>query len=424
MAGSKDFVGRSLLEERRRKQRVKNAISYVVLSIGGLIMIIPFLWTILTALREPGDVFNLDLLGEPARGEVKVVLSSAASSDVLIPAGTGFVATNLDKRESDKIDVQEAYPDLTDEELEEKCPIEDYVVYFYSTKDVKISAGQTESPPIELVADRNTAAGNIEKETPISLVDKIEGVDVKKVEVLKPFSSGDDPVWRKFVKPWYKNFVEAWNAVPFEKYYINSIIVSVVGTFGQLITCILAAYAFARLQWPGRNKVFILYLASMMIPGMVTMIPVFILMKNLGLIDTLWAIILPSLFSAYGTFMLRQYFLAIPRDLEEAAFIDGANRIQILFQIIVPLSKAAIATLATFTFLWLWNDFLWPLVVLNSDEVKTLPVGLQTFQGEYGSLWHLVMAASLIVLIPVLVVYILNQKFITEGIMLSGFGGR
>jgi multiple sugar transport system permease protein len=158
----------------------------------------------------------------------------------------------------------------------------------------------------------------------------------------------------------------------------------------------------------------------MMVPGQVTMIPVFILFKNLGIIDTYAALILPAAFSAYGTFMLRQYFLSIPAALEEAAVIDGATKLQILIQIIVPLSKTALSTLAIFAFIYAWNDFMWPLIVINSDQKKTLPIMLQSFQTSYGAQWHLIMAASMIVLIPVITIFIFGQKYITRGIMMTG----
>ena len=215
----------------------------------------------------------------------------------------------------------------------------------------------------------------------------------------------------------FKNGIKVPN---FAAYYVNSIFVSIATTLFQLITCSLAAYAFARLRWPGRDKVFLTYLGTMMVPGQVTMIPIFILFKQLGFIDTYLALILPGAFSAYGTFMLRQYFLSIPRELEEAAFIDGANKLQILLSIIVPLSKTALSTLAIFVFLFVWNDFMWPMVVINSDALKTLPLGLMAFNSQYGGEYHLIMAGTLIVLIPVILVFIAGQKYITKGIMMTG----
>ena len=206
----------------------------------------------------------------------------------------------------------------------------------------------------------------------------------------------------------------------FARWYINSIIVAGAITFLQLVLCSLAAYAFARLKWPGRDKVFLAYLGTMMVPGQVTMIPVFIMMKNFGIIDSYLAVLLPGAFSAYGTFMLRQYFMSIPAALEEAAVIDGANKLQVLQLVIFPLSKTALSTLAIFTFLYSWNDFMWPMIVLHSDSLKTLPIGLQSFLSAYGSQWHLLMAGSLIALVPVIIIFCFGQKFITKGIMMTG----
>ena len=219
----------------------------------------------------------------------------------------------------------------------------------------------------------------------------------------------------------WKNYVEAWQSVPFGRFFLNSIFVSVLVTFGQLFTCSLAAYAFARLDFRAKDKLFLVYLATMMIPGTVTMIPVFILLKKIGWIDTYKALIIPGMFGgAYGTFLLRQFFLGIPRDLEDAARIDGCSTWGIYWRIILPLSKPALATLGTFIFLGAWNDFMWPLIVINSMEKKTLPIGLASFQGLYSTDWTLLMAASTIVLIPVLIVYIFNQRFFVRGIVLSG----
>lgn len=221
----------------------------------------------------------------------------------------------------------------------------------------------------------------------------------------------------------WRNYYEAWTAVPFARFFLNSVIVATIVTLGQVLTSSFAAFAFARLEFPGRDKLFLGYLATMMIPGQVTMIPVFILLKKLNWIDSYKALILPMMFTAYGTFMLRQFFLTIPKDLEDAAVIDGCGKLRIWATIIMPLSKAALATLTTFTFMGTWNNFLWPLIVTNKITMKTLPVGLQAFQGQYNTNWTLLMAASLIVLAPVLILYIFNQRFFTKGIVLSGLKG-
>jgi multiple sugar transport system permease protein len=221
----------------------------------------------------------------------------------------------------------------------------------------------------------------------------------------------------------WRNYLDAWNAVPFGRFYLNSIFIAVSQTFGVLLTSSLAAYAFARLEFPGRDKLFFLYLATMMLPGAVTMIPTFILMRMVGWIDTYKALIVPGLFTAYGTFLLRQFFMGIPGDLEDAARIDGCSKVGIYRHVVIPLSKPALATLGTMTFIGSWNNFMWPLIVTHSMEKKTLPIGLASFQGLYLTNWNLLMAASIIVMVPTLIVFIFNQRFFVEGIKLTGTKG-
>ncbi|MBI4373038.1 MAG: carbohydrate ABC transporter permease [Candidatus Omnitrophica bacterium] len=236
-----------------------------------------------------------------------------------------------------------------------------------------------------------------------------------------------------YQKPWWydwvpttfvwQNYTKAFKVVPFAKFYFNSIFVAVLTTFGQVATSALSAYAFARLRFPGRDKLFFAYLATMMIPGAVTMIPVFILLQQLGWIDTYKAVILPPIFIAYGTFMLRQFFLTLPKDLEDAAKIDGCNYFGIFWRILLPLSKPALATLTTFTFMGNWMSFMWPLIVLNSHEKFTLPVGLAYFQSLHTTDWTLLMAGSLMMILPILLLFIFNQRYFVEGIKLSGIKG-
>jgi multiple sugar transport system permease protein len=222
------------------------------------------------------------------------------------------------------------------------------------------------------------------------------------------------------------NYVEAWTALPFSTFFANSAIVTVSVTFGQLATCSLAGYAFARLRFPGRDTIFLCYLATMMVPFPVTMIPVFILMRQLHLVDTLPGLILPGLFSAWGTFLMRQFMLNIPRELEEAARIDGCSVAGIYARIIVPLSTPVFATLAIFTFLHHWNAFLWPLIMISSIGKKTLPLGLAMFRAQMSAIdipWHLVMAAATFSIVPILLVFVLAQKYYVRGIALTGLKG-
>jgi multiple sugar transport system permease protein len=231
------------------------------------------------------------------------------------------------------------------------------------------------------------------------------------------------PVWIPSPIAW-QNYVKTVTVMPFGRFYLNSLIVTISVTLLQILTSSLAAFAFARMRFPGRNLLFLLYLATLMIPFQVTMIPNFILVRLLGWYDTYQALILPPAFSAFSTFLLRQYFMGIPRDLDEAARIDGASSLRIWWQVIMPLAGPAIAALATFVSLNTWNDFLWPLIITNSPEMRTLPVGLSTFQGQFKTDWNLLMAGSVIAMLPVLLVYIIGQRWFIRGITLSGLGGR
>jgi multiple sugar transport system permease protein len=231
------------------------------------------------------------------------------------------------------------------------------------------------------------------------------------------------PIWIPRRLAW-ENYAQAIAAMPFGRFYLNSLIVASSVTALQLLTSSLAGFAFARLRFRGRDVLFLLYLATLMIPFQVTMIPNFILVRYLRWYDTYQALILPPSFSAFSTFLMRQYFLSIPLELDEAARVDGASSWRIWWQIVLPLSGPVIAALTIFLFLGAWNDFLWPLVVTNSLEMRTLPVGLSTFQGQYNVQWHLLMAGSVIALVPVLAVYIAGQNWFVQGITLSGMGGR
>ena len=220
------------------------------------------------------------------------------------------------------------------------------------------------------------------------------------------------------------NYVETFRVVPFGRYFVNSTVTAVTVTVVQILISSLAAFAFARLRFRGREPIFLLYLATLMIPAQVTLIPNFLIITRLHIYDTLLALILPGLFSALSTFLLRQYFRSIPMDLDEAARMDGASSFRIWWQVIVPLSWPVMAALGIFTFQATWNDFLWPLVVTSSDTVRTIPIGLSYFVGQYSTAWNLLMAGSVIALLPVLVIYMFAQKSFVQGITLTGMGGR
>ncbi len=223
----------------------------------------------------------------------------------------------------------------------------------------------------------------------------------------------------------WQNYVEAWNAAPFDTFYLNSILVSVAVVIGQLLTASLAGYSFARLRYPGRNIIFLLYLSTMMVPFTVILIPLFVQMRAFSWVNTLLPVIVPFLFTPWGTFLMRQYMTTLPKELEEAARIDGCSFLRTFWSIILPQTKPALATLGIFTFVSSWNSFQWPLIVLGTNTVKTLPLGLASFQAQSAmrTPWHLIMASSTFIVIPVLILFILGQKYYVRGIVTSGMKG-
>lgn len=271
-------------------------------------------------------------------------------------------------------------------------------------------------------------------------------------EALSPGASLSDAL---VPRSWeWGNFAEVWERVPFLRYYFNSLLISTLLTAGQVLTSACAAFAFSRLEWPRRDLVFLAYLTTMMVPHSVTMIPNFVVMKFLpdwfdalmpwmhwrelryagtsegaalvgrlvGL-DSYFALIVPGMFSAYGTFLLRQFMLGLPREIDEAAKIDGCSYWQLFSRIILPLSLPGLATLTIFTFMGAWASLLWPLVTTNQDALRTLPLGLQAFQGQYGTEWHLMMAAALLMLLPIMVLFLIGQRYFVQGLTVGAVKG-
>lgn len=225
--------------------------------------------------------------------------------------------------------------------------------------------------------------------------------------------------------PQWSNYLEVWKLAPFGRFYMNSVFVALVTTVGQVITGVLAAYAFARMEFWGRDKVFMLFLATLMVPTQVTLIPTYIVMSQMGWIDSYQALIIPFISTAFSVFLLRQFFLTIPKELEEASIMDGCSKLRFICSVLMPLAKPAIASVSLFGFLGSWNSYLWPLIVINSNQMRTLPIGLRYFVSQQGggSEWHYLMAASLIVMLPVLIVFFAAQKQFIEGIARSGIKG-
>lgn len=229
------------------------------------------------------------------------------------------------------------------------------------------------------------------------------------------------PQW--IPKAWnLRNYAAIMDVLPLGRMLLNSFTIAVTATIGQIASCALAAYAFARMRFRGKNSLYFVLLATMMIPAQVTMIPVFLIMKFLGWIDTLYALIVPAFFGgAFGTFLLRQFFATIPVDLEDAARIDGCGNFRIFWRIILPLSKPALTTLALFTFMAYWNDLLGPVIYLSSVDKATLTIGLANLQsGAMATRYDLLMAGSVLSVLPILVLLVIGQRWFIRGIATTG----
>lgn len=406
---------------RALQQTLNRGMFYVVLSVIGVTMVLPFMWMLSTSLKT-------------GKGAVEI-------PPTWIPRQTTVFA-NYGGREA-KVSLLKKT--ATVRRLDNG---QELTVYAQALRTRRAFFSRKETTYASLRQENVTVRVPVEVLATTARVCILEdGPDHERIVDLP----GDQIIVRSKVDPQWSNYPTTWNKLPFGRSYINTAVVTVAVTVGQVLTCSLAAFALARLKFPGRDKLFLGYLATMMIPGTVTLIPVYILfIKMPELLNTVFhtdwftndwyflgkyyvgrlagsnsyfALIVPGLFSAYGTFMLRQFFMSLPRELEDAARIDGCGNLRIYWHVTIPLSKVAIATLATFTFMGAWKMFMWPLLILNTEELVPLQVLLQRFQGQYGSEQHLLMAGSIIVLLPLLVIFLFGQRYFIRGIQLGGVKG-
>lgn len=389
---------------RPRKSRLLPTLAHIVLITGGVSMLLPLLWMISTSLKEPADVMSY-----PPEFVPRVQQTWRDPQ-----TGTDYPVFSLLPGAASGLTAAPAQP-------------------------LRVARLRTELGRAEVVTLTGPNPGQ-KLLVPLSIPQ-----DGRVVRTLTPV---------KRVQLRWRNFPEAWNALTLQRnwmswelpyqlnlgftkigplhsnglpirnafvaFYLNSLIVTILVTIGAVFTSSLSAFAFARLNFPGRDKLFLGYLGTMMVPQVVTMIPVFVLLKLFGWIDTYAAMILPPMFTAYGTFLLRQFFSTIPRELEDAARMDGCGLWGIYRHVIMPLSGPALATLTTFIFLGTWNSFMWPLIVINSMEKRPLMLGLYAFMSRYNTEWTLLMAASLMVMAPVIIVFLLGQRYFVKGIVVSG----
>ncbi|GGH86451.1 ABC-type glycerol-3-phosphate transport system permease component [Pullulanibacillus pueri] len=222
----------------------------------------------------------------------------------------------------------------------------------------------------------------------------------------------------------WANFVTAWNMAPWGRYFFNTAFYTVCTVVGVIVTSVMSGYAFSKLKFKGRNLVFISYIGTMMVPAQVTIIPVYMILSQLHMIDTYAGLIIPGLANAFGCFLMRQFIATIPTEFVESALIDGAGHGKILISIITPLVTPAVAALGIFTFMGSWDNFFWPLVVTNSEKLRVLQVGLASFQSQYGTAdWGAMMAAATFVSAPILILFFFAQKYFIEGITMTGIKG-
>jgi multiple sugar transport system permease protein len=250
------------------------------------------------------------------------------------------------------------------------------------------------------------------------------------IPTVKTFQDADGNTYQK--RWMFNNYKDVFNennpdpnqrGIAFEQFYWNSLFIATWVTFLQVLTSSMAAFSFSRLKWPGRDRVFLMYLSTMMLPGLVMMIPNYEIMIQLGLVDTFAGLILPAAFSAFGTFLLRQFMMTIPSSLDEAAEIDGAGKWRLFWDIILPLSRPGLITLTIFTFMGNYNSFFWPLVMLKSEHKYTLPIGLMFFDSTRGQATHMLMAAVTMSVIPMVLLFIFLQKYLVKGIQLGAVKG-
>ncbi|MEV4161780.1 carbohydrate ABC transporter permease [Nonomuraea dietziae] len=228
----------------------------------------------------------------------------------------------------------------------------------------------------------------------------------------------------KFTPSWqWANFADVFRSVPLARQFLNTVVVTAAVTAGQLLLCSLAAFAFARLRFPGRSALFLLFLAVLMVPGELFLIPRYEIMMELGWLNSLQALIAPGVFGAFGTFMLRQFFLSLPRELDEAASIDGANPLQIYWHILLPLVRPGLLALGMLTVMWSWSSLLWPLVVNTDPEMMTLSAGLASLRGQFLTNFPILFAGSVVASLPVIALFVVMQRQLIAGIAFTGSKG-
>lgn len=410
-------------QRRRRAQRRRLFAAiplHLVLATVGFTLFLPFLWMMLTSFKP------LDQLGDD---NWLPQLSASTDLGQFPPDAVERVRETLRTDDSAVADYLRGFVDLDAETLapEQLADQINAVIRQGTPIPESVYAGVALSPTtgeylaqVRADAAAPIPAGVTGRELEAAELERSKAVALFNASVLHDAMPGLIPRPRAF--RWH-NYLEVFRQVPFARYYMNSLFIACWVTFLQVFTSSLAAFSFARLRWPGRDKVFLLYLSTMMLPGLVMMLPNYQIMISLGLVDTMVGLVLPAAFTAFGTFLLRQFMLSIPASLDEAAEIDGAGKWRIYWDVILPLAKPGLVTLAIFTFMGNYNSFFWPLVMLKSGHRYTLPIGLLYFDSSAGQATHLLMAAVAMSVLPMIIVFIVMQKQLVKGIQLGAVKG-
>lgn len=413
------------------KRSLRHVLSYLFLGIVGFGMLIPLLWMFITSLRSPeSDIVDYysSLFPEPQPNLVtrditspeRLVRVLVDEEKTGVSSTVGHFWTRLDVKDQEELaNMSGTSGELDYFQKETLLEILNVLLGDPGLYSPKIFSYETLSPKARDVLRNADAAGDDYSQEKITQLPKLEICRLNRCLFEQTFPDYISPV-RSITLDNYKVVLTETN---FGRALFNSVLVTVCITLGQLVTSSLAAFAFARLKFFARDKIFLAYLATMMIPVSVTMIPTFILLRHLGWIDTYAALILPAVFSVYGTFLLRQFFMGLPVELEEAAVLDGCGTLRIYWHIALPLSKPAMAALAILTLMGSWRTFMWPLIVAQTPKHFTLPVALTKFQGMFGTEWTFLMAGGVIMVVPMLLIFFFGQRFFVSGIRVGAVKG-
>ena len=384
------------MNEKNISTITNRVLIYSLLIIGSIVFFIPFVWLICTSLKPIEQTMSMPVTFLPRAYYIEHNGSQMKVRKDIEITYNGYMVRILEGEKKDNVLI---------------IPEKDF-------SDNKAKLVIQESDKV------------FEKWVRCEMVKEIDKGWIKVVEVFDEGYSKGEPLWdvvpsekiKKRIKFQWSNYTVLFKKIPFFIYLKNTLIVALVGTFAMTISSALVAYGFSRIEWKGRDFFFALSIATMMVPFPVTMIPLYSVFKAFGMVGTLRPLWVPTFFaSAFNIFLLRQFFIGLPYDIDEAARIDGCNEFQIFYKIILPLSKPALAVVALFHFMYAWNDFMGPLIYLNRPETFTLSLGLQQFQSKSGGTdWHLLMAMSTLIILPIIILFFLSQKTFIQGISLTG----